>query len=164
MDFTLDERSELVLIYAEAENSARATAQIFHQRHPDRPKPHHTTIARLMSKFLQTGTVADKPRSGRTRSATDSNNEALALKILRECPDISTRQLARQLNISPKSVVRILRKLKSESYEQSLGEGSRCSVELDEQKGTADVRDPIMGMNANDAPLDCTMKSLVPKQ
>jgi hypothetical protein len=62
MQLSINNRVEIVLIMGE-NRTARETANIFHARHPDIPKPSHTTISRLFRKFKDHGSVLQMQRN-----------------------------------------------------------------------------------------------------
>lgn len=69
------------------------------------------TIKNLVKRFEDTGTVEDKKREGRPSSVTSENNKLVISETLRQQSQNSTRNLAREFNLSQSSVVRIIRKL-----------------------------------------------------
>ena len=72
MALTTEERIEVMLI--SGERSFRVIAAEFNNRHPERLPISHNTVRCLIFKFQETGTVADKARSGRPKSATDETH------------------------------------------------------------------------------------------
>ena len=68
MALNTEERIEDILM--SGERSFRVIAAYFNNRHSERLPISHNTIRCLISKFRETGTVADKARSRRTKSAT----------------------------------------------------------------------------------------------
>ena len=69
MTLTTEERIEVVLM--SGERSFRVVAADFNNRHPERLPISHHTVRCLISIFREIGTVANKARSGRPKSATD---------------------------------------------------------------------------------------------
>lgn len=69
------------------------------------------TVNELVKKFELTGNVADKPRSGRSSSINSERNQVAVSATLRQNPQQSTRKLSRELDISQRSIVRIIKKL-----------------------------------------------------
>ena len=69
MALTTEERIEVILM--SGERSFRVIAADFNNRHPERLPISHNTVRCLISKFQETGTVADKVRSGHPKSGTD---------------------------------------------------------------------------------------------
>ena len=67
-----EERIEVILM--SGERSFRVIAADFNKRHPERLPISHKTVRCLISKVQETGTVADKARSGRPKSATDETH------------------------------------------------------------------------------------------
>ena len=72
MALTTEERIEVILM--SGERSFRVVAADFNNRHPERLPISDNTVVCLISKLRETGTVADKARSGLTKSATDETH------------------------------------------------------------------------------------------
>ncbi|KAJ4438594.1 hypothetical protein ANN_14541 [Periplaneta americana] len=104
---TIPERVEMVLIHAGG-LSLREAAEEYHRRHPDQPIPHHRSIGRLMERFKTAGSIHDKIRSGRPRTATGDANTASVLAKLVVSPSRSSREVAQECGTSQASVSRIL--------------------------------------------------------
>ena len=69
MALTTEERIEVLLM--SGERSLRVIVADFNNRHLERLPISHNTHRCLISKFQETGTVADKAWSGRPKSPTD---------------------------------------------------------------------------------------------
>lgn len=106
MALTKEERIEVILM--SGERSFRVIAADFNNRHPERPPISHNTVRCLISKFRETGTVADKARSGRPKSATDETTSTMVLASFVKSPQRSTRRLSAECGISQSSIIRIL--------------------------------------------------------
>ncbi|KAF7262789.1 hypothetical protein GWI33_004119 [Rhynchophorus ferrugineus] len=63
--YRLQERAEIVTKFIENNHSIIVTRRKLHQKYPNHPVPHKTTIYRLHANIQQYGTTADNPRSGR---------------------------------------------------------------------------------------------------
>lgn len=103
------------------------TADIFNVRHPDRISPlNKSAVHKICQKFNTTGTVADKKRN-RSKTATNDQYTWLVLGALADNPNLSIRNLSRDLSISIGSVQRILKEHKMFPYKpvhvQQLHEG-----------------------------------------
>ena len=72
MALTTEERIDVILM--SGEQSCRVIAVDFNNRHPERHPISHNTVRCLISKFRETGTVADKAWSGRPKSVTDETH------------------------------------------------------------------------------------------
>ena len=85
------------------------TVTIYQQRHPDRAHPSRQCIQRLYERFLETGCVAEKSRSGRRKSETDQNH---TVNILASClvnKKLSVRERSREAGQTRSSVYKILK-------------------------------------------------------
>lgn len=77
--YTDMERRDLLLFKLDHGRSNRRTAEMFHKMHPLRPTPSDMCIKRLMDKFRATGSVNNRSKSGRPKSATSEENEVFVL-------------------------------------------------------------------------------------
>lgn len=119
MLLSLAEKSEIVNLARS--NTYNSTANIFNQRHPDRPAPvHPTTVARLFSKLKKYGTLERKKR---TLSA-QKVEEISALKVrvqalVQQNKHISIRKAAFQMQLSNTTIWKTLKGMKFHPYKMS---------------------------------------------
>ncbi|KAL7855648.1 hypothetical protein AOLI_G00192520 [Acnodon oligacanthus] len=106
MELMKEEKIEVILMSGEC--SCRIIAADFNNRHPVRPPISHRTVASLIIKFRETGTVDDNPRSGRPMTATDEETSTMLLAAFAKSPRLSTRRLAAECGVSQSSLVWIL--------------------------------------------------------
>jgi hypothetical protein len=116
MKLTKQERIEIIQLYGSGANTQKQTLCLFQQIHPNRPPPSQGAISKLIRKFRVTGSVEDRPRTGRRKSATGSEATAKVVSTVGVNGRTSVRKLARQLELSPTSVQRILKKNKFFPY------------------------------------------------
>ncbi len=98
---TLKEKIKSVQLYIKYENSEqvrRDWKNHFASESPSRP-----AILSLVKKFQETGSVEDRPRSGRPRDAVSEDNIKKVAEKLAECPKISIRVAALELGMSKDS-------------------------------------------------------------
>lgn len=107
---TKDERVKLVLMYGALGATHRSVADEFNNQNPHRPSIDRRTVGRLINRFKETGSVADLPRSGRPKTATDLMSTQIVLETLSASPKKSTRKLSQEAGVSQSSVWRILHK------------------------------------------------------
>lgn len=113
---TIRQRINIVMLWKETRN-VRETARRFNGDNPSRLRPlSSSTVSKIIEKFNVTGSVADKNRSGRPKSAINNQNIAQVTSIVDEDEHVSTRKISRQIDISQSSVVRILKKEKFFPY------------------------------------------------
>jgi transposase len=105
---TKDERVTLVFMYGKAGATHRSVAEDFNRQNPRRLPIDKSSVGRLINRFKETGSVADRPRSGRPKSATDPTSTAVVLATLTNSPKKSTRKLSQETGVSQRSVLRIL--------------------------------------------------------
>jgi transposase len=116
MKLTLAERVELVLLYGKANGSQREAIDLFQAAHPNRPMPSQSAVSKLVKKFKDTGSVADKRKSGRRRTATGDKSCSKTIATVGVCGRTSVRDLAKRLRISRSTVHRILTRHKFKPY------------------------------------------------
>jgi transposase len=108
--FTHDERVELILLYGESGRCQRRAIELYRQRYPTKPVPTQSALSKLVKKFKETGSVSDKRRTGRPKTATGAEATSKTIATVSVCGRTSVRQLSARVNISHASVHRILRK------------------------------------------------------
>ncbi|CAI9717966.1 KEOPS complex subunit TP53RK isoform X1 [Octopus vulgaris] len=80
MDLSKEEKIELVLLSRQEGWSYRKIAEEFNLRHSYRQPIYFTAVGKLIKKFKETGSVLDKPRSGRPKTS-DETKEAVMAKV-----------------------------------------------------------------------------------
>ncbi|KAL6729450.1 hypothetical protein Aduo_000501 [Ancylostoma duodenale] len=103
---TMSERAEIVSL-SEGRNYKEIAAE-FSRLHPDRRPISARCVSRLLAKVKETGSIVDRPRSGRPRRSTTEDNAALILERFRRCPTMSIRRMSKETGISRGSIHRIL--------------------------------------------------------
>ncbi|CAF4924080.1 unnamed protein product, partial [Rotaria sp. Silwood2] len=94
--------------------------EAFQDEYPDDEIPARQTIYRLATKFDETGSVEDAPRSGRPTSITTEENMQLVSESYTLNPQKSQRHAAHDLDISRSSVRRIMKELNLKPYKSRL--------------------------------------------
>lgn len=118
MVYTTEERIEIVMIYGSENSSARRTAAVFNNRHPNKHVSHKYVIE-LTSKFRQTGSVVNKKRDNIVKVLDDAaQTEVLALITLD--PKQSIRKLSGATGLSRSSVHTVLKKHNFHPYKEQL--------------------------------------------
>ncbi|CAI9735851.1 RDH7 dehydrogenase [Octopus vulgaris] len=102
MDLSKEERIELVLLSGREGWTYRKIAEEFNLRHPYRHPIFFTAVGKLIKKVKETGSVLDKPRSGRPKKS-DETKEAVMAKISAS-PKKSLRRTSTVLGV-PKSTI-----------------------------------------------------------
>jgi transposase len=81
MSLSKEERIELVLLSGREGWSYRQIANDFNARHPRMTPIFFGTVGKVVRKFKETGSVLDKPRSGRPTVMDDKTREAVIAKV-----------------------------------------------------------------------------------
>lgn len=116
MYFTNEERREICFLHLDEGLSLRQIAQRFHERHPNRPVPTPKGISKMIQKIRATGSVFNKPKPGRPRSATNEANEVMVIGSVYMKTQQSLREIALETGNSMTSVWRILKRHKFHPY------------------------------------------------
>lgn len=116
MYFSNEERRVICFLHLDDGLGFRAIARRFHQLYPNRPAPSHVGISKMIRKIRATGSVMNRPKSGRPRSATDEQNEIMVLGSVVLKRQQSLREVAMETGNSMTSVWRILRRHKFHPY------------------------------------------------
>ncbi|KAJ8933496.1 hypothetical protein NQ318_000313 [Aromia moschata] len=115
------QRIEILMIYGYG-NGKRTQSEVytvFNGIYPNNPVS-QGTLCQLIKKIRETGNVKDVKRTGRPKSATSEEKALNVLLIIEDTPQVSTREVADNLEISHVSVLRILRKEKMHPYKLQL--------------------------------------------
>jgi transposase len=114
MKLTKDERVELIFFSGRVGWSYRQVAEAFNASHNDRPPISRSTVSKLVRKFQETGSVNDKPHTGR-HPIGEEVIEAVMAKVI-VAPIKSVRQTSNELGVSRCSVHRVLKENKFHPY------------------------------------------------
>jgi hypothetical protein len=101
---------EMLIIFGECGRNATEAARIFSDCFPDRPSPDHKTILRVLARIQETGKVLPNRNEigGGARTARTLANEEAILNIVEEDGTRSIREIAQEVDISSRSVHRVL--------------------------------------------------------
>jgi transposase len=112
-----EDKVEIIFTFGASNENYHEAERRFNVAHPDRPVT-RKYIRSLVSKFRETGSIKDAPRSGRPSLDEDKQFEIVAQFV--EDPQTSTRSVANICNVSQMSVVRLLKKNKFHPYKIQL--------------------------------------------
>jgi hypothetical protein len=106
MVYSTETRIQIVLLMAKLESPTRVIREM--QRQGDKNVPERHAITSIYEKFLETGSVEDRSRSGRPSTITDEIVDEVE-QILDEEPLNSVRNVARAASLSKYQAHRIMR-------------------------------------------------------
>ncbi|CAI9717278.1 uncharacterized protein LOC127529990 [Octopus vulgaris] len=109
-----EERIEIVLLGGREGWSYRKIAEEFNLRHTYRQPIYFTAVGKLIKKFKETGSVLDKPRSGRPKTS-DETKEAVMAKVSAS-PKKSLRRTSTVLGVPKPTIHRMLVEEKFHRY------------------------------------------------
>ncbi|KAJ8918505.1 hypothetical protein NQ315_015210 [Exocentrus adspersus] len=93
--------------------------RIFNELYTERP-PISRTVGKTIQRFEETGNVKNKPKLGRPKTATTQEKQLDVLLAIAESHHFSTRQVARDLEISQTSIRMVLKNVKYHPYKIQL--------------------------------------------
>jgi hypothetical protein len=114
--YTVSQRVDLVLMYAQEGATLKGVAQRFHEKYPEERVPSAETIRKLMDRFIQTGSVADLPHVGRKKTATTDENAVDVLAMYNRSPIKSQVKASLEAGTSRRTIGRILKLHKFHGY------------------------------------------------
>lgn len=116
MYFTNEERRTIIYLKFDYNLSLGKIAEEFHRKFPHRPTPSRFGISKILKKHRMTGSVFNRPKPGRPRSATNEANEVLVIGNVYMKSQQSLREMALETGNSITSVWRILKRHKFHPY------------------------------------------------
>lgn len=116
MYYSNEERRVLCFLKLDHDLSLREIAQRFHQQFPNRPRPSKAGLSKMFKKFRSTGSVFNRSKPGRPRSATNEANEVMVIATVYNKTQQSLKEIANETGGSITSVWRILRRHKFHPY------------------------------------------------
>ena len=115
MNFNKDELVDMIFVLGESEKNCLLASRIYATRYPDRRHPEEKSFRRLLLRFVETGNVLYK-KEERAKSVTNEENELLVLLTVTEDPNISQSKIGEAVDMSERSVQRILKKNRCHAY------------------------------------------------
>jgi transposase len=118
--YTQEQRTRLVETYFTSNGYIVAVQRDFRQTFNVRSSPSYDCIINLVKRFREFGTVSDRKRSGRPRAARSEFAIQNAYDDVQENPKTSLRRRSNQLQISVRSLGRIMNQMKFHPYKVQL--------------------------------------------
>lgn len=115
----MEELVDMTFIVGECQRNCLLASRVYRERYPDRRHPQVTTFEHLLDRFVATGNVQYKPPI-QNKTVINEENELLVLTAVVENPNISQRTLSSELDISTRSIGRILKKSHFHPYKIQL--------------------------------------------
>lgn len=106
--------------YGDRVRSYEEVVHLFNDRFPDRPPISKSTVFKTVKRFEDTGSVKDRPRSGRSLSATNEDKSLEILQTFVEEPTTSIRNAASHHDVSSYSVLKVLKRNSYHPYKVKL--------------------------------------------
>ncbi|XP_024869057.1 uncharacterized protein LOC112452865, partial [Temnothorax curvispinosus] len=112
----LTERERITILmmrgYGDRVRSFEQVATLFNDTYADREPISKSTVQKTVRRFEETGSVKDRPRSGRPKSATNFDKSLDVMQSFVENPHASTSKVAQATEVSTFSIRKILKKEK----------------------------------------------------
>lgn len=105
--------------YGDRSRTYQETCELFNELYPDH-QINRSTVSKICTKFLETGDVANKRKTGRPKSVVTEDMTLNVLLSIQENPITSTRQLGSNLGLSHTSVHKALKAEKFHPYKVQL--------------------------------------------
>lgn len=114
MSFSQEQRVFIVERYFTSRSYVRVVNE-FRDKYPDAVVPNNSTITRLIARFRECGSVADRKRTGRPAILTDAKLEEVR-DVMLQSPSKSLRRLSTHSQISYGSAQKAMKKLHLRAY------------------------------------------------
>lgn len=109
VQYTYQEQADMIFMYGRANGVGQEAARLYLATFPNRHQPNHHTFASLFRKLGETGNLQVQTENrGRPRYMRTIDLEENILNRVEEDPQVSTRQLARILQVAQSTVWRVL--------------------------------------------------------
>lgn len=109
----------LIMIgYGDRTRTQNEVVRLFREKYPDLPPISQSTVSKIEQRFRENGHV--RKTDNHRQSALGEDVKVNVLLSIQENPNISTRQLAREQEISQSSVVRIFKAQKFHPYKLTI--------------------------------------------
>lgn len=109
-NFTHSEMTDMHFIYGLANGNAEEARRIYRDRYPNRVIPCAKTFRTIHARLSETGSFNKNTGGGRAETVTTPELEEAVLHAIEEDPSNSTRKIAVQLEVSPKTVWKVLKR------------------------------------------------------
>lgn len=109
----------MIYVIGECFGNCFLASRVYAQKFPDRRHPDTRTLQNLKERFDRTGSVAYEKKTRSKPVLHDQNELAISLAVV-ENPEISIRQLSRDLEVKKSSVAKCLKSNKFHPYHAQL--------------------------------------------
>jgi transposase len=100
----------MMIGYGDGRRSYAEVMTLFNEIHPNRQPISRSNVTRTLNRFNQTGSVKERPKSGRPKIVTNYENSLNVMLDVVENPKTSVQQLALNHNMSRRSIQKIMRR------------------------------------------------------
>lgn len=146
-----EERTEILNLYAVS--AGRQTAVIFNERHPERAQPlSHTTVLYIKRKFDETGSIRNRPRTGRPSLVNNENVINQVREFVDANPRTHLRAISANVHFSRNTVFQILHNqnyhsYKAQKHQKILGGDEHARLIFCNAYNEIMLREPLLNLN-----------------
>ena len=117
MAYTVTELADMVFVYGQANGNSMEAERLYQERYPRRRHPRHSMFPRLFQRLRETGQVKPQyhDRGGRRTVRTPILEEEVLRRVAEE-PSVSTRTVAREMDVSQNTVWKVLKEQQLHPY------------------------------------------------
>lgn len=105
--YTNQEKYDMLIVYGECSENARAAVRLYRERYPNRSQPTKKTFGDLKKNLVNNGSFKQQRRH-RQRPVTNNERTAEVLQSVENNPHISIRKISQEIQVSYSSCQRIL--------------------------------------------------------
>ncbi|KAJ8939148.1 hypothetical protein NQ318_010903 [Aromia moschata] len=118
--FNNEEYTDMILVYRFCEGNARLSVRVYGERFPNRRLPNHTTFTAVVRRLRETGRFAARTADyGRNRFVRTADVEEEILARVEADPELSTRRIGAEMEISKDVVHRTLKEQLPHPYHKT---------------------------------------------
>ncbi|KAJ8955018.1 hypothetical protein NQ318_000450 [Aromia moschata] len=115
-----EEYTDMILVYGFCEGNGRLSVRVYGERFPNRRLPNHTTFTAVVRRLRETGRFAARTADyGRNRFVRTADVEEEILARVEADPELRTRRIGAEMEISKDVVHRTLKEHRKAVYSVS---------------------------------------------
>ncbi|KAJ8944120.1 hypothetical protein NQ318_013302 [Aromia moschata] len=131
--FSNEDYTDMILVYGFCEDNARLSVRVYGERFPNRRLPNHTTFTAVVRRLRETGRFAARTSDyGRNRFVRTADVEEEILARVEADPELSTRRIGAEMEVSKDVVHRTLKEQLLHPYHKTPRGAVMCNVKMSE--------------------------------
>ncbi|KAJ8943144.1 hypothetical protein NQ318_022885 [Aromia moschata] len=118
--FNIEEYTDMILVYGFCEGNVHLSVRVYGERFPNRRLPNHTTFTAVVRRLREIGRFAARTADyGRDRFVRTADVEEEILARVEADPELSTRRIGAEMEISKDVVHRTLKEQLLHPYDKT---------------------------------------------